>query len=119
MKSLLFVCFLLLVTVVHAQKNSAVLPTVPISYCMLVTEGAHFSGLNLTLDYGQHQGKASVQDAALASVAEQVARFTSVPAALNYLYSLGWECIQTATLPYEGSPNYLKGEMGYLLRRRP
>lgn len=117
MKNLLLAFFLLLTTTAYAQKNAAPLPAAPIIYCMLVAEGGHFSGLNLSLDYGQNQGRLSMRDTALANVAQQVARFSSVPAALNYLHSLGWECVQTSTLPYEGSPNYLKGEIGYLLKR--
>lgn len=118
MKHLLLTCCLLLAGTARAQKNSAPLPAAPIVYCLLVVDGSYFSSVSLSLDYGQQQGKSSVQDAALAEAASQVRRFTSVPACLNYLHSLGWECVQSATLPNETSSHYVQGQIGYLLRRR-
>lgn len=94
-------------------------PATPTVYCLLIVYGTSFNAVQLTLDYGQHQDYAPVQDATLAAQADQVRHIQSVPAALNYLYSQGWESIQTATLPNETSNHYVQGEIGYLLRRRP
>jgi hypothetical protein len=70
------------------------------------------------LDYGQNQRKKQVVAdgalAALAALAAAVEEFTSVPAALSYLDSQGWELVQAATLPDDKT-----GQIGYLLRRRP
>jgi hypothetical protein len=118
MKYLLLACCLLLATAAHAQKKTTPPPpAAPIVYCMLVVDGSYFSSTTLRLDYGQGQ-KFPIQDASLAETAEQVNRFTSVPAGLNYLYSVGWECVQTATLPNETSSHYAEGQIGYLMRRR-
>lgn len=119
MKHLLLICCLLLATTVYAQKKPVLPPppTAPIVYCMLVVDGSYFSSTTLRLDYGQGQ-KVPIEDTALAEIASQVSKFTSVPAGLNYLYSVGWECIQTATLPNETSGHYVEGQIGYLLRHR-
>lgn len=112
----LALCFLV-ATTARAQKNILPLPASPIVYCMLVVDGDYFSSIRLSLDYGQRMQQ-PVQDAELATIDAQVRRFTSVPAGLNYLYGLGWECVQTATLPNETTSHYVEGQIGYLLRRR-
>jgi hypothetical protein len=69
----------------------------------------------MRLDYGQNQRKKQVvADGALAALVAAVEEFTSVPAALSYLDSQGWELVQAATLPDDKT-----GQIGYLLRRRP
>jgi hypothetical protein len=120
MKQLLLAAFLCVTAAAHAQKHTqkvvAPLPAAPIIHCMLIATGRVFENEVLTLDYGQNSAL-QAQDSVLATAAKQVHRLDSVPAALNYLYSLGWECVQTTTLTRDGSSS-LESEIGYLLRRR-
>ncbi len=68
----------------------------------------------MRLDYGQNQKKEmAVQDDVLAALAEGVERYTSVPSALSYLDSQGWELVQVATLPDDKT-----AQVGYLLHRK-
>jgi hypothetical protein len=114
MKYLLVTCCLLRLPV-HAQKSPVVLPATPVKYCLLYTLGSSFYAPSVRLDYGQNQRKKLVvEDNALATLAATVEAFASVPAALSYLDSQGWELVQAATLPSDRT-----GHIGYLLRRRP
>lgn len=83
----------LLATGAHAQSSSPPAKTnCSPQYCLLYTLGAYFVKKGLRLDYSQKQRKhLAVQDAALAALATAVERFTSLPAALSYLDSQGWE----------------------------
>lgn len=114
MKHLLFV-LCLLTTSVYAQQVTLPRPNTPVKYCLLYTLSSTFYATSVRLDYGQNQRKElAVQDASLKALATDIERYLSVPAALNYLDSQGWELVQAATLPDEKS-----GQVGYLLRRRP
>ena len=117
MKYFVFVLGLLGAATAYAQRGGPPLATAPVVYCLLVVNGSSFSSPTLSLDYGQNM-RQPVQDAALANVATQIYGFTSVPAGLNYRYSQGWECVQTATLPHEVNGRF-DGQIGCLLRRRP
>jgi hypothetical protein len=111
----LLVAFCLLSPLVYAQQSSLPPPATPVKYCLLYTLGARFYASSMRLDYGQNQRKKQVvADGALAALAAAVEEFTSVPAALSYLDSQGWELVQAATLPDDKT-----GQIGYLLRRRP
>ena len=113
MKKLLFV-FCLLSTTIYAQQAPLPRPTVPSKYCLLFTLGSTFYVTGLRLDYGQNQRKGmAVQDGPLSTLASEIERYTSIPAALSYLDSQGWELVQASTLPDDKS-----GQVGYLLRRR-
>jgi hypothetical protein len=113
MKQLLFT-LCLLSTTVYAQKSPLPPPNVPSKYCLLYTLGSSFYATGLRLDYGQNQRKEmAVQDGSLSTLASAIERFTSVPAALSYLDSQGWDLVQSSTLPDDKS-----GQVGYLLRRR-
>jgi hypothetical protein len=120
MKHLLFAALLCVTAAAHAQKHTqkvvVPLPAAPITHCMLIATGRFFENESLTLDYGQNSAL-KVQDSVLTIAAKQVRRLDSVPAALNYLYSLGWECVQTTALPKETASS-IDSEIGYLLRRR-
>lgn len=114
MKTLL-VAFCLLSMTVHAQQLPPPRLTTPVKYCLLYTLGSTFYASSVRLDYGQNQRKdLAVQDSSLAALAAAMERFSSVPAALSYLDSHGWELVQAATLPGDKT-----GHIGYLLRRRP
>jgi hypothetical protein len=105
----------LLATTAHAQQSILPRPSAPSKYCLLYTVGSYFYATSLRLDYGQNQRKEiAVQDGSLSALASDMERFTSVPAALSYLDSKGWELVQAATFPDEKS-----GQVGYLLRRKP
>ncbi|WP_198992964.1 hypothetical protein [Hymenobacter sp. BT559] len=99
---------------VHAQRSPVVPTAPPVKYCLLYTLGSNFYASSMRLDYGQNQRKKRVvEDSSLATLATTIEEFTSVPAALSYLDSQGWELVQAATLP-----NDQTGHIGYLLRRR-
>lgn len=109
----LLLALCLLTTGAYAQ-SSPPRPTTPVNYCLLYTLGSYFVKTALRLDYGQNQRKdAAVQDATLASLSTDVEQFTSLPAALSYLDSQGWEPVQAATLPADKT-----GQVGLLLRRK-
>jgi hypothetical protein len=116
MKHLLLAAFLCVAAAAHAQKHPqkvvVPLPAAPITHCMLIATGRIFENETLALDYGQNSAL-KAQDSVLAIADKQVRRLDSVPAALNYLYSLGWECVQTTALTRD-----VDSEIGYLLRRR-
>ena len=110
----LFLALCLLTTTAHAQQAAAPHLAAPVRYCLLYTLGYYFSKTSVRLDYGQNQRKElAVQDGALAALAEEMEHFTSVPAALSYLDSKGWELVQAATLPEDKT-----AQVGYLLRRK-
>ena len=106
---LLALC-LVVATVAHAQTAPRV------KYCLLYTRDRSFSSITLRLDYGQFERKNTVQDAALATLSNQVMDMHSVPAALSYLDSQGWELVQTATMPSGPASD---GSVGFLLHRKP
>jgi|GEM_PF-6040588 len=110
----LLVALCLLATTAHAQQPIAPRLSVPSKYCLLYTIGSYFYATSLRLDYGQNQRKEmAVQDSSLSALASAIERFSSVPAALSYLDSQGWELVQSSTFPDEKS-----GQVGYLLRRK-
>jgi hypothetical protein len=111
----LLIAFCLLSPTLHAQKSSVPPPAMPVKYCLLYTLSSSFYASSVRLDYGQNQRKKRVvEDSALATLAAAIEEFSSVPAALSYLDSQGWELVQAATLPDDKT-----GQIGYLLRRRP
>jgi hypothetical protein len=111
----LLVAFCLLSLTLRAQQSSIPPPASPVKYCLLYTLGSSFYASSVRLDYGQNQRKKRVvADSSLAALAAAIEEFTSVPAALSYLDSQGWELVQAATLPDDKT-----GQIGYLLRRRP
>lgn len=115
MKYLVFALLCLLAPTAHAQQATSLQPSAPGKYCLLYTIGSYFYATGLRLDYGQNQRKEmAVQDGVLSTLASDIERFTSVPAALSYLDSHGWELVLGATFPDEKS-----GQVGYLLRRKP
>jgi hypothetical protein len=91
--------------------------TVPIVYCELVGRAA-YSSWTLSLDYGQ-EAPSLVQDADLAEANAYVGKLTSIAAALNYLYSRGWEVVNSSALPYDvDKSGSISNRMRFLLRRR-
>ena len=95
MKRLLLAALLPLTFSVQAQQKPRPQPapmlTVPIVYCELHRIET-YGQQPLALDYGQNE-PTYVQDADLAQAAAFVATLPSLAAALNYLYSRGWEFI--------------------------
>jgi hypothetical protein len=91
--------------------------TVPIVYCELVGS-ASYSIWDLSLDYGQ-EAPALVQDTDLAEANAYVGKLTSVAAALNYLYSRGWEVVNSSIVPRDlDKSGTISNRVRYLLRRR-
>ena len=119
MKHLLLACCLLAnVATPYAQTSPgpAGRPVASVRYCVLSVRQKPFGGNSLRLDFGQDQRPDPVLRADLALAARQVARFTSVAAALGYLEGIGWECVQATTLP----PSlFAQGRADYLLRPKP
>ncbi|UOQ97794.1 hypothetical protein MUN81_21525 [Hymenobacter sp. 5317J-9] len=79
-------------------------------HCILVLEDAYHAGNSLHLEYGQDVRKAAPKPELLQANAT-VRRLNSVVAALDYMSSQGWECINVNSLPGATA------ETGYLLRR--
>ena len=72
----------------------------------------------LSLDYGQ-EAPSLVQDADLAAANGYVSKLTFVAAALNYLYSRGWEVVSANNVPYEvDKTGTIENRVRYLLRWR-
>lgn len=91
--------------------------TVPTVYCELVRREAYSNGV-FSLDYGQ-DAPSLVQDAALAEANTYVSQLTSAAAALNYLYSRGWEVVGASDVPYDlDKAGTITNQLRYLLRRR-
>jgi hypothetical protein len=119
MKHLLLACCLLpSVYTLYAQTSPApaVRPVASVRYCLLIVKQKPFGGTSLRLDFGQGQRHNPVIREDLDLAARTVARFTSVPAALGYLDGIGWECVQSSTVP----PSlFAQGRADYLLRPKP
>ncbi len=112
---------LLLAGPAHAQRKQRAQPlpplTVPIVYCELVGS-ASYTTWELSLDYGQ-EAPALVQDADLAEANAYVGKLTSFAAALNYLYSRGWEVVTFSVVPRDlDKSGTISNRVRYLLRRR-
>ena len=120
MKRLLLMALLPLAFTAQAQRKPRPQPvptlTVPIVYCELEQRGNRYGVLSL--DYGQDE-PTYVQDAALAEANAYVEKLRSVAAALNYLYSRGWELVSATTVPYDvDKSGTVTCRVRYLLRRR-
>lgn len=105
----------------HAQRKQRPQPppslTVPIVYCELVGS-ASYNIWDLSLDYGQ-EAPALVQDTDLAEANAYVGKLTSFAAALNYLYSRGWEVVNSSIVPRDlDKSGTISNRVRYLLRRR-
>jgi hypothetical protein len=114
--------FLFFVSSAHAQRKQRPQPpsplTVPIVYCELVGNASSYSAWELALDYGQ-EAPALVQDADLAEANVYVGKLTSFAAALNYLYSRGWEVENSSVMPRDlDKSGTISNRVRYLLRRR-
>jgi hypothetical protein len=73
---------------------------------------------HLALDYGQ-QEPTNVQDTAMEALAVAVSPMVSTAAALNYLYSKGWEPVQSAAFTYDQlSDRSVKSQLHYVLHCR-
>jgi hypothetical protein len=123
MKQLLLTTLLLLfASSAHAQRRKAALPPtppldVPIVYCVLVVVDPGYNQ-HLVLDYGQ-LAPTNVQDTTMEALAVFISPITSTAAALNYLYSKGWEPIQSAAFAYDQtSDRSVKSQLHYVLHRR-
>jgi hypothetical protein len=118
---LLATLLLLLTTSAHAQRRKALPPSpplnVPMVYCVLLVVDPGYNQ-RLVLDYGQ-MAPTNVQDTTMEAIARAVDLMVSTAAALNYLYSQGWEPIQSAAFVYDrAASSYLRSQLHYLLRRR-
>ena len=122
MKYVLALTVLLLFTgSAQAQRKQRPQPlpplTVPTVYCELWRRESYSMGA-LSLDYGQ-EAPSLVQDADLAAANDYVSKLTSVAAALNYLYSRGWEVVSANNVPYEvDKTGTIENRVRYLLRWR-
>jgi hypothetical protein len=86
-------------------------------YYELVSSAA-YSIWTLSLDYGQ-EASSLVQDADLAEANTYVGKLTSIAAALNYLYSRGWEVVNSSAVPYDvDKSGTISNRIRFLLRRR-
>lgn len=113
--------FLLFAGSAHAQRKQRAQPppplVVPIAYCELVGS-ASYTSWEFALDYGQ-EAPALVQDADLAEANAYVGKLTSFAAALNYLYSRGWEVVTASVVPRDlDKSGTISNRVHYLLRRR-
>jgi len=119
MKTLLLSGFLLLSLTTHAQRKPKLpLAPVPVVYCELVAaEG--YTSRSFSLDYGQDQ-PSSAQDNSLDAANRYVQQLNSAPAALNYLYSVGWEPVSVSNASVDvSSSGTIRSTTRYLLHRRP
>jgi hypothetical protein len=124
MKHLLLLATLLLfaTTTAQAQRRKSALPPappldVPIVYCVLVVVDPGYNQ-HLVLDYGQ-LAPTNVQDPTMETLAVAISPMVSTAAALNYLYSKGWEPIQSAAFTYDQtSDRSIKSQLHYVLHRR-
>ncbi|MFD2718952.1 hypothetical protein ACFST9_09515 [Hymenobacter monticola] len=76
-------------------------------HCMLAVTGQDYD--QARLEFGQHF-KGGSTDVAMLQADQMVRKLRSAAAALNYLSSLGWECVGINSIPYNN-------QTGYLLRR--
>jgi hypothetical protein len=136
MRSLFF--WLLLATPVLSRAQAApppaTTPAVATQYCTLVAVGSTYSGMQFQLDYGRQVKKYLSAPEAAEAKADQVALndIFTIPDALNFLSSHGWECIGVSTItsslsgptttsfvPRTGGTLAVgHAEVQYLLRRR-
>ena len=115
LKTLLFVVGLALVApAVFAQMAPAAASAKAPQYehCILVLNSNYFEGRDVRLEFGQDV-KNAPQNAELIQANAVVRKLASVVAALNYMSSQGWECVNVSTLPDASSI----ADTGYLLRR--
>lgn len=90
---------------------------VPTVYCELWRRESYSMGA-LSLDYGQ-EAPSLVQDTDLAEANDYISKLTSVAAALNYLYSRGWEVVSANDVPYDvDKTGTIENRVRYLLHRR-
>lgn len=118
---LLATLWLLLATTAHAQRRKALPPApllaVPVVYCVLIVVDPGYDQ-RLVLDYGQ-QPPTNVQNSEMEVIARAVDPMISTAAALNYLYSQGWEPVQSAAFAYnQNSARSVLSQLHYLLHRR-
>jgi hypothetical protein len=107
-----------------AQRRKSALPPappldVPIVYCVLVVVDPGYNQ-HLALDYGQLT-PTNVQDTTMEALAVTISpmMMISTAAALNYLYSKGWEPIQSAAFTYDQTSDHsVKSQLHYVLHRR-
>ncbi|MBF9236208.1 hypothetical protein I2I05_02255 [Hymenobacter sp. BT683] len=81
-------------------------------YCILVLNSSYFDGKDVRLEFGQSV-KNAPQNLELTQANATVRKLASVPGALNYMSSQGWECTNVTTL----SSGTSIPDTGYLLRR--
>lgn len=79
-------------------------------HCILVLSGSYYDNKNVKLEFGQ-DAKGVPQNPELIQANAAVRKLGSVVAALNYMSSQGWECVNVNSLGDNSS------ETGYLLRR--
>ncbi|MBF9142665.1 hypothetical protein [Hymenobacter properus] len=107
-----FALLLLASSSAFAQAPAASTRSAALQYehCILVASSRDYD--QVELNYGQH-GKGGSSDAAMMRTDQEVRKLRSAVAALNYLSTLGWECIGVSTIP----SNTITDQTGYLLRR--
>ena len=121
MKRFLLAALLPFALTAQAQRKPRPQPaptlTVPIVYRELERRET-YALQPLALDYGQNE-PTYVQDADLAQAAAFVAKLPAIAAALNYLYSRGWEFVSATTVPSDvDKSGTVTSRVRYLLRRR-
>ena len=118
-------CIALLLAVASVPASAQTIPTASPNavtqsqYCILVNTGAYYSNSDVRLDYGQNI-KNAVVDPQLVQADAAVRKLGTVVAALNYMSSLGWECLGINTLTSrvnQATGGYADAQTGYLLRR--
>lgn len=115
LKPLLFALALALTAPAAFAQTAPATPAVKTpqyEHCILVLGTTDFSSKNVRLEYGQDV-KGTPQNPELIQANAAVIKLASVVAALNYMSSQGWECINVNTL-VDASTN---PTTGYLLRR--
>ena len=118
-----FLCLAVLFAVVArpAAAQTAPAPASPphYQYCTVVNLGSTYSSTDVMLEYGQN-GTGPAPDPQLVQAEPVIRKPRSSMAALNYMSSLGWECIgvDTKMLPVNKEVDrYIETHTGYLLRR--
>ena len=111
MKKLLLFILLLSPIFLFAQSNPETNKT-PDKYCMVVAAPKTFGGLKITLDYGQDQ---STYTAFQLKETGTFAGFKSVVEALNYMSQQGWEFVNSYSVPFGGSKDFV---LHYVFRRK-
>ena len=113
-KTLVFLVGLALaVPAAFAQTTPAPVAKAPqYEHCILVLSARFFEDKGVRLEFGQNV-KDAPQNPALVQANAVVRKLASVTAALDYMSSQGWECINVTTL----SSDFPTPDTGYLLRR--